>query len=488
VVVKLKKLFFLIILLLSVIFFSFQDNLSYLIISKDLAILRPNINYTNSFFQNYRTLLIDYSTIKFRYAELDLTLKFLFKEKDCQIPSLQEDYEKILNQYSFLFDQQFAAFKYYITKFINKNKKLYQISNPRLDDDNYLKEFYKILIYRNFMLFNEIEGLGFILLNKAMDINSILKEDLILGFFNNRHDSILYYISKMFISIPQINTFYEQYINTLNNYFNEYEFEKIYDFICNTLNIKFDKTKKIIVNILPINYINKKEKDNKFNPLAISKIEDFAAVKVFGYMSESQMILGLDNFKSKRYFIKCFMHELAHYYQYFSTFINDELEKKYITYYLPQDYKSISQWNKFISSFLKAEEYQICEFDAEFTSLYQINLYKAKYPEKLDIDDRTNIMSEDKIFILDIYLYLLKQYLSYCKINNVSQIFYSINTDSTIDREETFLFSDKNPNNKNVKNVKENYINFFKNWIYPNKDKILYDIYRAIRYFQFDVE
>ncbi len=125
--ISMKKLIVILVLFSFIFFLSFQD-VKIIKIDKNLYFLSPNINYTSDFFQFFRNLIIEYSSFKFRYCELDLTLKFLFNEKDCQIPSLQQEYEKILKVYEPLFKQQYMAFNYFFTNYLMKYKKGYKFS------------------------------------------------------------------------------------------------------------------------------------------------------------------------------------------------------------------------------------------------------------------------------------------------------------------------------------------------------------------------
>ncbi len=489
-----KKLFVFILLFISFILFSSQD-IVLINLSPDYFILKPDIHFEDGTFQLFRNLTIEYPDFSFKYAEFDLALKFLFSEKDCQIPSLQKEYEELLLVFNPLFKQQFEAFKYFFTSYLNSHRKQYKFNEERLNDSQYLKDRYLTVIYNFFSIKIGYEKLFYSLDNKFK--NKIQFKNLnyynVKKNFDERPDSFLYYFCLLIKQLKPINEFFTKYIDALSNYKKDYYFNEIFDFIKSTFSIKIREDLKIIVEILPNIYQLKK--GNKYNYLTyydINKydIDKYDEKRIFGFFSEyfSTIYLGMDNFKSKKYFLLFFVHELTHYFQNYSSFLLDDMsETIYYTTYFPSKFEDYSGWQKFLTSFKDSKKYKFSEFDAAFTEYYITDLFCKKYQQFNIEDDKENIFTKNKIFIDDIMFYLMNKYIDYCKTNDISQAFYSQNIDLTIEKNKNGFYNDS-PNNENAKQVVKNMSEFFEKWLYPNRQKILYDIYRANKYFGFDLQ
>ncbi len=230
-----------------------------------------------------------------------------------------------------------------------------------------------------------------------------------------------------------------------------------------------------------------KKKWNEY-PLVWEENDFYQENKTFGECLGDFIFLGQQVFYSNEVFIHYFLHELTHHFQSRSSFIEDYMENKYYTFYLPVKFNDYSKWNNFLNSFKDAKKYQLYEFDAEFTSIYLSKIISEKNLGKWKTFDFENALTLEENFIYDVYKYLLEYYLDFCNKNNLKQFFYSINCNMTTDTDTNTIFSDKNPNNVNNKSLSQNLINFFENWIYPNKDKIFYDIYRATKFFGLNIE
>jgi hypothetical protein len=82
---------------------------------------------------------------QFSIIDFDLSIKFLFMEEKIPFDSLQEEYEKLINDYQSLLKAQFDLFKYNFIKQIKASKKYYEIDLNKLDDDQYIKNRFKVI-------------------------------------------------------------------------------------------------------------------------------------------------------------------------------------------------------------------------------------------------------------------------------------------------------------------------------------------------------
>ncbi|NMC67147.1 MAG: hypothetical protein GYA61_02875, partial [Spirochaetales bacterium] len=164
--------------------------------------------------------------------------------------------------------------------------------------------------------------------------------------------------------------------------------------------------------------------------------------------------------------------------------LDNSYDKIYYSTYFPAKFEDYSGWHKFLSSFKDSKKYRFNEIDAVFTEYYITDLFCKKYPSFIMEDDSENLFTINEILIIDIMYYLLNKYIEYCKTNGISQIFYSQNADLTIGVGLNILNKD-NPNNINGEQLIKNFTDFFEKWVYPNRIKMLYDIYRANKYFGF---
>lgn len=481
-----KRLFVFIFLVVSFVLFSSQDEFI-ISISPDYFVLQPNIHYEDGIFQLYRNLTIEYPDFIFKYAEFDLSLKFLFNEKDCQIPSLQKEYEEILLVFEPLFSQQFEAFKYFFISYLKNHRKQYKFKEENLNDSQYLKDRYYVVIYNYVSILFGYEKLFISMSNEFKD--KIKEKKLnyynIKKNFEERPDSFIYYFCLLIKQIKPINEFFIKYVNALSNYKKDYYFNEIFDFIKSTFSIKSQEDLKIILDISPKIYFLKE--GNKDNFLTNYDVDKYKEKRIYGLFirNTSFIFLGLDNFKSKKYFLHVFVHEMTHYFQKYSSYILDNsYDKIYYSTYFPAKFEDYSGWHKFLSSFKDSKKYRFNEIDAVFTEYYITDLFCKKYPSFIMEDDSENLFTINEILIIDIMYYLLNKYIEYCKTNGISQIFYSQNADLTIGVGLNILNKD-NPNNINGEQLIKNFTEFFEKWVYLNRIKMLYDIYRANKYFGF---
>lgn len=481
-----KKIFIFIFLIPCFILFSSQD---VLVISLDPYhyILQPKIQYEEGIFQLFRNLTIEYPDFLFKYAEFDLALKFLFNEKDCQIPSLQKEYEEILFVFNPLFDQQFEAFKLFFITYLKSHKKIYQFDETRLDNSHYLKDRFKVIFYDLIYALTNYEKTFYLIKDQFKVEAKKLNYYNIKANFDERVDSFLYYFCLMIKQIKPINEFFIKYINTLSNYKQQYYFNEIFEFTKTSFSIKNKDDLKIYINILPEIYVLKEENGNKYNYLTRYDVQNYEKKYDFAFYSSalSELFFGLNIFKSKTYFLHLFINGLVHYFQSYSSFIYDEKYNKtgYIKY-LPLKFGDFSGWHRFLSSFKNTEKYLMSEFDADFTEYYIADLFCKKFPQLLPEDDRENISTVNKIFIGDISKLLYNRYIEYCKTNKITQMFYSQNADLTYGINTNNKYQN-NPNNENAKKVLSNLTEFFMKFVYPDRNKIFYDIYRANKFFGF---
>lgn len=438
----------------------------------------------------------NFDSYSVRCSDIDLTLKFLFTEKDFSLQNLKSEFIYLVNYNKDLFLIQYNGLKSFFNEYLKKNNELYKVNFDSLNEYYYFTKRIKVILYdekylhikRSFVL-EKIPKIEYI----KMFINPNL-------YFDNSVEYYIYYITKMFKSDERINKFYNDYALELNKKYKENNLDEISDFLCTTFNIKNRQYLKILLDILPEIYSCNNY--DKFITAGQYDAQDYKNQLIANLYSTNYIALCLDIFKNKYLLLKYFIKQVFYNLQTQSLWLKNLVGLKKEGKSLKIKDLNLSFLNSFLSDLAKLRKDDLYEIDATFSTLYLLQNIQKTYPELCEgimIDfDETDYASNQELKYLEnkydinlqneklndsIYSYLLLKYIDFCKENGFSAaVFYSNGIDVLVSLDD--FSKDTNPNNKNLKLTEEILSSFLFDYINKNKVNIIKEINKAIKFFE----
>ncbi len=314
-----------------------------------------------------------------------------FKNSEEKIPfeDLQKEYDELRKTYETLINAQFQAFKYNFAKSLRNYKAYYSFNHNKLDDDQYIKNRFKVILYGNIGNASS-RAFDYLVFKAENDFTAKTNDGLIIKFPLKQIFEVQYlhslfipitYFCKLLLNIDRFKSFFSKYNEHVSSLVSKSKFEEYFNIYCQYFNIKPQKNIIILFDFLEAVYFLKEPYQK-----TLPDIDKFYKGELFAFTNMNTFTFSFLSLKNKAYVIPMFFHELTHFFQQKSNWLIEEhyssiqdSERRYFTYNLPNRISDLSGWNKFLNSFHSSGKYIFAEFDAKFTSLEITN--KLMYEE-----------------------------------------------------------------------------------------------------------
>lgn len=450
----------------------------------------------NTYTELLTNKIVNFDSYPLKFSDIDLTLKFVFLEKESPVKQYKAEYAYIINMCKDLLLIQNNGLRSYFNDFIQRNKELYKVNYNDLNEFYYLKQRIKVILYDE----------KYLILKRVFDIGNVPANEEIKNFikisnleFKNSLEYYIYFITKLLKNVDKINSFYDIYSSELTKIYENIHLNELMNLLCITFNIKNKEYLKLYIDLIPEIY-------SLTNPTPTVTagqldVKEYKNVLISDNKISNYIAFNLDILPNKYLLTKYFIEHIIYYLQSKSSWFTNLLDVEKINKKIELNDLSFSSLNKLFSEFKNIDKKNIFEIDAKLSFIYALNNLRVSFPEiygeiindfyksYLGTDNDLNTIAKKyeidyykQNFTDEIYNYLLVKYSDFCRKKGYDfPVLYCKGVDVLIGI--TDFDKESNPNNKNLKLVTENLYEFIIKEIYKNRIEIIKDINRASKYF-----
>ncbi len=480
-----KIIFTFIFFIIIIFFFSFNNGFS-----------SNNKENKNTYTELLTNKIVNFDSYPLKFSDMDLTLKFVFLEKESPFKEYRINYSYIINIFKDLLLIQNNGLRSYFGDFIQRNKELYKVNYTDLNEFYYSEQRIKVILYdEKYLIFKRVFDLGKVPTNE--EIKNFIKISNLE--FKNSLEYYIYFITKLLKNIDRINSFYDIYSSELSKIYENIHLNELTNLLCITFNIKNKEYLKFYIDLIPEIY-------SLTNPIPTVTagqldVKEYKNVLISNNKISNYIAFNLDILPNKYLLTKYFIEHVIYYLQSNSSWFTNLLDGEKINKKIELNDLSFSSLNKFFNEFKNIKKENIFEIDAKFSLIYTLNNLRVLFPEIYDeiisdfyksylgTDDDLNFIAKKyeidyvkQNFTDEIYNYLLIKYSDFCRKKGYDfPVLYCKGADVLIGISD--FDKESNPNNKNLKLVTENLYEFIIKEIYQNRIETIKDINRASKYF-----